>query len=391
MMLVLQLLKLEMILMTTNNYRNHLRLQLTPLNLPDTHPQALIRQEELDLSRDLIAAESSESLPTPTTLVLYPGEIAELLIQLENVTNEVMQVKVTVEGNFPTQWYQFLRTEDLLQSVGLLYLAQANLYRFFFLLLGTNPAPIYLQAQEKMALSILWRIKTDFFEFQGALPQKQGLQLDYRGQVQVFSQLLSNSISDTATRRFNIYIRPHSLYSTYLPEIYQNTDFIGRLLNIFEQTLEPDVNLLNSLWAYFDPLLTSGQFLPFLAHWVGWQLTPSLTVEQQRYLVFNAIKLYRSRGTRAGLRLYLHLATGLPLDDNLPEIDKHIRIEETFGGRFTINETSLGSNALIGGGQPNHFKVILTVTPAQIVDQELVRFIIEQEKPAFSTYELIIR
>ncbi len=381
-----------MTLMTTNNDRANLRLQLTPLNLPDTYPQPLLRREELDLSTDLLSAESPESLPTPTTLVLYPGEVAELLIQLENLTSQVMLLDVKIEGNFPSQWYQLVRIDGQLRTVYLFYLAQAHPYLFLFLLLRDNPAQTYLLPDEKLALSIRWQIKADFFESQAPLPlpSNKGLQLDFVGQVRVVSQLLPSSISETKTERFKVYIRPHSLYSTFLPEIYRNIDFIGRLLSIFEQTFEPDVNILNSLWAYFDPMLTSEQFLPFLAHWLGWRLTPSLSLQQQRYLVRQAIELYRSRGTRYGLRLYLHLITGLPLDENLPETEKHIRIEEPFGGRFTINKTSLGAQALIGGGQSHHFKVTLTIIPPLIVDEVLVRQIIEQEKPAFCTYELVV-
>ncbi len=372
--------------MTTTHERPNLRLQLTPLSLPDTPPQPSSGREDIHLSTDLLSAESR---PTPTTLVAYPGEVAELLIQLENLTSQVMQLEVTVEGNFPSQWYQIVRTDDRLRTVCLGFLAQAHLDRFFFLLLGDNPAQTYLLPYEKSELSILWQIQADFFEIQGQLTYNIGLQLDYVGQVSVFSQLLP-SIRETTRVRFNVCIRPHSLYSSFLPEIYRNIDFIGRFLNIFEQTLEPDVNILNSLWAYFDPMLTSEQFLPFLAHWLGWRLTPSLSLQQQRYLVRQAIELYRWRGTRYGLRLYLHLITGLPLDENLPESKKHIRIEETFGKRLTIGKTPIGSHALIGGGQPNHFKVTLTKIPPLTIDETLVCQIIEQEKPAFCTYELVV-
>ena len=373
--------------MTTTHERPNLRLQLTPLTLPDTPPQPIRWQEDLPLSTDWLSAES---LPTPTTLVVYPGEVAELLIQLENLTSQVMQLEATVEGNFPSQWYQIVRTDDRLRTVCLGFLAQAHLYRFFFLLLEDNPAQTYLLPHEKSELSILWQIQADFFEFQGQLPQNKSPQLDYVGQVRVFSQLLPLTIRETTKVRFNVCIRSHSLYSNFLPEIYRNIDFIGRLLNIFEQTLEPDVNILNSLWAYFDPMLTGEQFLPFLAHWLGWRLTPSLSLQQQRYLVRQAIELYRWRGTRHGLRLYLHLITGLPLDENLPESKKHIRIEETFSKRFTIGKTLIGSHALIGGGQPNYFKVTLTKTPSLTIDEALVRQILEQETPAFCTYELVV-
>lgn len=188
----------------------------------------------------------------------------------------------------------------------------------------------------------------------------------------------------------NLYVRPDSHYLSFLPEIYRQIDFMGRFLNIFEQTFEPDVNILDTLWGYFNPMLTSESFLPFLSHWVGWKLTPALSLAQQRSLVRRAIELYKLRGTLHGLRLYLHLYTGLPLDEMLPESEKHISIQECFGERFTIGRTQIGHQALIGGGQHYHFKVRLISFANQYIDENLIRQIIEQEKPAFCTYELTL-
>jgi hypothetical protein len=45
---------------------------------------------------------------------------------------------------------------------------------------------------------------------------------------------------------------------------------------------------------------------------------------------------------------------------------------------------------MIGGGRPYHFIVRLRSQPPGLIDEQLVRHIIEQEKPAFCTYELYI-
>jgi len=60
------------------------------------------------------------------------------------------------------------------------------------------------------------------------------------------------------------------LYAKFLPAIYQELDFVGRFLKIFEQAFEPAVNSLDTLWAYLDPTTAPQGLLPFLAHWVGW-------------------------------------------------------------------------------------------------------------------------
>jgi phage tail-like protein len=74
--------------------------------------------------------------------------------------------------------------------------------------------------------------------------------------------------------------------------------------------------------------------LPFLAHWVAWPIDRRWDTKQQRRFIRNAVELYRWHGTRQGLRFYLHLYTELPLDEDLPEAEKHISIEEIFYAGF---------------------------------------------------------
>ena len=119
-------------------------------------------------------------------------------------------------------------------------------------------------------------------------------------------------------------------------------------------------------------------------------MDPRLSLTRQRYLIRQAIKLFRWRGTRLGLRLYLHLYTDLPLDEHLPEEEKHISIQEVFTQGFVLGLSSLGDDAIVGGGRPYHFIVRLRPDPGHFVEEKLVREIIEQEKPAFCTYELFI-
>ncbi len=98
--------------------------------------------------------------------------------------------------------------------------------------------------------------------------------------------------------------------------------------------------------------------LEFLAHWIGWRIQPYLSLEQQRQLIRNEIQIYRWRNTRRRLRFYLHLATRLPLDDNLAnEDDKHIGIYEFFSRGFVLGEARLSQDAILGGVRPFHFTV----------------------------------
>ena len=343
-----------------------LRMQLTPMQVPDVVPQAVVRGVKQSSEQSVLALQSPLANTSGCYLLAYPGEPSELLVQLENLGSYPLQLDIRVDGDFPSHWCR-IRTE------------------------GEELPP-----RGKMEVVLYFQVPADFFESQEFGKSGEPMILDYQSRVYGYYSQQDPTNQVEGTRKliepapFNLYVRPHSLYLDFLPEIYREVDFIGRLLKIFEQAFEPDVQALDVLWAYLDPLLTPEAILPFLAHWVGWPLTPALSLYRQRYLISQAMELYRWRGTKRGLRLYLHLFTDLPLDEHLPENEKHICIEEVFGKGFVMGEAHLGQDSIIGGGQPYHFIVTLRPTDATQIDETLVRQIIEQEKPAFCTYELYI-
>ncbi|WP_204104501.1 MULTISPECIES: phage tail protein [Spirulina sp. CCY15215] len=302
-------------------------------------------------------------------LVLYPGEPCELLVQLENISRHALALNLEIEGNFPSNWYR----------VG----GEGN----------------ELPPGAKMEVVLYFQLDRRFFE--DISPDKIGqpLVLDYRGQIQVSYNELSNSTDANEARLgkiyqqfapFQLFVRPRSLYLKYLPDLYREVDFVGRLLKIFEEAFEPDFNTASTLWAYLHPRTAPEAMLPFLAHWVGWEMTPILSLKKQRDLIAKAIEIYRWRGTRRGLRYYLHLFTDLPLDEHLEEKDKHISILELGGRGFVVGEAGIGEDTIMGGGQPFHFIVCLRYPGDRPLDEKLVRKVIEQEKPAFCTYDLYL-
>jgi phage tail-like protein len=335
-----------------------LRLQLTPMQLPEVTPQPIAGSSES--AAPLLNQATGETKRRGCYLTIYPGEPSELLLELENLSNQTLNLDIQIQGDFPSQWYRLgMEGRELL-------------------------------AGGRMEAVIRFYMPADFFESNQDWDAKPAHRLDYRGQIYVYYSQSGTGSKQVESASFNLYVRPHSLYLNFVPEIYQEVDFIGRFLKIFEQAFEPTLQSLEALWAYLDPLMTPETLLPFLAHWVGWQLNPALSLQRQRYLIRQAMEIYRWRGTRRGLRFYLHLFTDLPLDDYLPEHQKHICIQEVFGQGFMMGNTRLNQDSLIGGGQPYHFIVRLRPEPPTKIDELLVHQIIRQEKPAFCTYELYI-
>ena len=234
----------------------------------------------------------------------------------------------------------------------------------------------------------------DFFEATPPSGPSQGPSqsaLERQGQLQFLAHGDAGAPRLLRAVPFTLYLRPRSLYLDFLPGLYREMDFVGRLLKIFELAFEPDVRTLEGLWAYFNPRLAPEGLLPFLAHWVGWQISPDLTLAQQRDLIARALEIYRWRGTRRGLRLSLHLATGLPLEGGEDHTEPPaISIQETFGSGLVLGEAHLGQDSIVGGTNPFHFNVVLRQRPGVDLDETLIRRTIEREKPAFCTYGLTI-
>jgi phage tail-like protein len=157
---------------------------------------------------------------------------------------------------------------------------------------------------------------------------------------------------------------PPSRLLQYLPAIYQESDFMGRFLRIFEDQLLPVEDILGQLPYYFDPRLTPPSFLPWLASWIDLALDENWPEERRRELIHRGTDLYRWRGTRRGLLTYLRIYAGVE-----PQIEEHLAAAD---------------------GGPFRFTVVLRVADPTAVDETRVRAIIEAEKPAHTTYALRI-
>lgn len=342
-----------------------LRLQLVPMQVPEAPTEPVGRwHEALEIAEGVRSpvVNGRNILPPPRNrcdLVLHPGEPSEILVKLENIGDRTLAVNAAVTGNFPPEWCQ----------------------------LGTEGHE--LPAGGKMEAVLYFNVPPNFFESPEIISANPA-RLDFQGRLSVACTEENRTGEHQDSAAFHLYLRPRSLYLEFLPELYQEVDFIGRLLSIFEQSFETTVQAMDAIWAYLDPLMAPESLLPFLAYWVGWEIDPHLSLAQQRYLIRYAIELYRWRGTRRGLRFYLYLYTNLPLDEHLPEDEKHISIQEVFSQGLVLGRSRLGEDTSVGGGQPYHFIVKLKPDYPNQIDERLVRKIIEQEKPAFCTYDLYI-
>jgi len=102
---------------------------------------------------------------------------------------------------------------------------------------------------------------------------------------------------------------PHAL-GAHLPAVYQEDPFAQALTAGLDDVLSPIFASLDNLDSYIDPDLGPGDFLAWLAGWVGTELDEAWPEQRRRALVRRAVEIYRVRGTVGGLRAHLELITG---------------------------------------------------------------------------------
>ena len=102
--------------------------------------------------------------------------------------------------------------------------------------------------------------------------------------------------------------------------------------------------------------------LAWLGSWLAIAVDDRWPEERRRELIQSAASLYRWRGTRCGLTQFIKLYTGIE-----PEIEE-----------------------LNGAGKPFSFRVKLPLPAGATVDEDLLRAVIQVQKPAWSGFELVI-
>jgi phage tail-like protein len=150
------------------------------------------------------------------------------------------------------------------------------------------------------------------------------------------------------------------------------------LLGAMQQMHEPEESILSQLDSYLDPRRAPDKFIPYLASWVdldrlliqrvaqsGLRYSLPTGTGRLRELTAAAAMLSQWRGTRRGLEAFLRIATGF----------KDFKIEENVSGEADT---------------PRPYHLRITIPAAAAVYNTLIQRIIEIEKPAYVTYELLV-
>ena len=210
----------------------------------------------------------------------------------------------------------------------------------------------------------------------------------------------------------------------YLPAVYRedatSADFLDRFLSIFDTIRGRTSHQVTEIARYFDPRSTPASaqnaggkdFLSYLASWLGLSLQSNWPTHRRRELVRQAHRLFALRGTPAGLRLAIELATGVkPAILELFRLRRWLILNQsTLGncssvfGEDVMDRLHIGSNSNIGAfklvdfGDPNldlfnqYANRFLVIVPrwagAGDSDFQNLQQVVEMAKPAHTVAEL---
>jgi phage tail-like protein len=178
-------------------------------------------------------------------------------------------------------------------------------------------------------------------------------------------------------------------YMEFLPAIYRRSDAVGRnvvrdICFLFEHMFGSMEEVVDEGHRYYDPHECPPEFLDWLASWSAMVVDMDWPEEKKRALIKRAVDLYRIRGTKRGLSLFLKLFTG-----HEPKIEenkwpfKGFRVDS--GARIGIDSVVLPPVVLA-----HCFIVTMPVKFTDVTPEMVIRVhrIIQMEKPAHTQYYL---
>jgi phage tail-like protein len=213
-------------------------------------------------------------------------------------------------------------------------------------------------------------------------------------------------------------------YLADLPAIYRDErqcgDFLLRLLSLFESLNQDVESEIAALPALFDANATPEPFLRWLAEWLGFELDDNWTVAKQRALLEQIFELYAERGTPRGLQRILKLFAGV--DAVIEEPILNAAWWALPAASESAPQSVLGFTTVLAPAQPQgavvgtsavldqshlttvdefgaplfrdvayQFSVLVYRGQVRCADAlPRVRALIEQEKPAHTTYQLCV-
>lgn len=197
-------------------------------------------------------------------------------------------------------------------------------------------------------------------------------------------ELIAHSNSDPQIYRVKLFF-PKDSWMKYLPEVYQSdkksASFVERFLAIYQTLYQDLTNRINTFAGYFDPDKVDEEVLRWLSGWLSIEDNYVWDADKLRYLLSNAMSLYKIRGTAEYLRQMVALYTGRE-----PFIIEYHQFEA-----YMINNAQTELLTRLYGDSIYIFTVIVDMEAGiGINEYKILNKIIENAKPAHMEGSLIV-
>ena len=178
-------------------------------------------------------------------------------------------------------------------------------------------------------------------------------------------------------------------YMEHLPAIYRRSDAVGRnvvrdICFLFEHMFGSIDALLEEGHRYYDPHECPPGFLDWLASWTAMVMDMDWPETKKRAILKRGVDLYRIRGTKRGLVLFLKLFTG-----HEPLIEEN---EWPFKGFRVGGDARIGMDSVVlpPVERAHCFIVTMPVKFTDVSPEMVIRIhrIIQMEKPAHTQHYL---
>jgi phage tail protein domain len=274
---------------------------------------------------------------------------------------------------------------------------------------------------------------SEFIKWQKCFPKASAIQGnnkrdalfidDAKGRYLWFKLILSgNEVLLPVVKSITIFF-PRVSYIDYLPGIYQEDSvskgLLERFLAIFESIFYEIDFTIDHISHYFDTNGAPSEFLSWLGSWLTVSIDEDWPEDKKRIFIRNAISLYKKRGTREGLEESIELFTGkkpfvierfqafkeckgaisqpcnkekttfLPFQERIFFPPNDLKVKDCPEDKAAAGEVM--EELLIDrlyGTERFCFYVLLADHDLDTTTQSRVRRIIEEQKPAHTSYEL---
>jgi phage tail-like protein len=178
-------------------------------------------------------------------------------------------------------------------------------------------------------------------------------------------------------------------YLEHLPALYRRSDAVGRnvvrdLCFLFEHMFGSVERTLERGERFYDPHECPPEFISWLAGWTAFVVDLDWPQSKQRALIKRAVDLYRIRGTKRALSLFLKLFTGYE-----PDIEENTW---PFKGFRVESEARIGLDSVVlpPVNLAHCFVVTMPIKFKDVTPELVIRIhqIIQMEKPGHTHYYL---